>query len=110
MLKWKIEPVSHTYAALFNSIANSPYRSKYLNQAKELKFTLEENQAELHPIVYKTMLKVFAFSGEIEEAVGIVEKMIEKKLKVDESVFGHLLVACISHKEAGLKLAIEVNI
>ncbi|CAD5118798.1 DgyrCDS7478 [Dimorphilus gyrociliatus] len=108
MLKWKIEPVSHTYASLFNSIANSPYRSKYLNQAKELKHSLESNQTELHPIVYKTMLKLFALSGEIEEAVDIVEGMINKKMKIDEIVFSHLLMACISHKEAGLKLAIEV--
>lgn len=102
------------YADLFNACANCPktedkgvVQARALRHAKQLYFKmLTKFSGKLPPEVYHNIIKAFGRCGEIECAFDLLDKMGEKRIRVSAFTVSHVLHACISDKEAGLRHAI----
>lgn len=109
MKKYGVIPAGPTYTALFNSCANSPWREDGFKRANDLCLLMIEKGVEPNSLTIKAMVKAYGKLGEIETAFSIVDRMVEAGQKLDQEAWSHLLIACISDKETGLKHAIEVS-
>ena len=109
MKKYGVEPQSHTYTALFNSCANSPFPEDALQRANKLRQQLTDKGVVLHVVTYRAMIKAYGKLGQLETAFQIVDELVQNKHRIDGHIFQHLLVACISDKEAGFTHAIQVR-
>ncbi len=110
MKKMGLESEDPTYTALFNACSNSPWKEDGLRRAEHLQRHLQEKDYTANSTTYKAMVKAFGMCGDLQTAFALVDEMHNHGYAVDDEVFSHLLIACISDKEAGLKHAIEVNI
>ena len=57
------------------------------------------------------MIKAYGMLGELQTAFALLDEGLQQgDLQVSTRVFNHLLIACISDKDAGFKHAIEVSL
>ena len=54
------------------------------------------------------MIAAFGKNGDIETAFALIDEMKTKGLRLSEDTFSHLLMACISDKQSGFRLALSV--
>lgn len=96
------------YAALFSACANSIHPSIALEQAKNLRKILIQNEYNLNEIIYNAMIKAFGRCDDIETAFQLVDEMKEKKLRMKIDTMNHLLQVCCSDKAYGFRHALLV--
>lgn len=108
-------PINHgIFSDLFNSCANCPkdednsiIKSRALQHAKKLYLKINANSSgHFPPVLYNNMIKAFGRCGEVEYAFDLLDKMGEKRIKVDASTINHVLHACINDKNSGLRHAL----
>lgn len=106
-------PANHgIFSDLFNSCANCPkdkeiMKNRALQHAKKLYLKINASYTgHLHPVLYHNMIKAFGRCGEIEYAFDLLDKMGEKRVRVNASTICHLLHGCINDKESGLRHAL----
>ncbi|XP_013190673.2 pentatricopeptide repeat-containing protein 1, mitochondrial [Amyelois transitella] len=108
MKRRAIQPTGDTYTCLFNACAKSPFPSYGLKQAQNLRSLMLEKKIEPNITNYNAMIKAFAHCGDLSTAFGIVDEMKSKKIKIRIHTLNHLLHACISDKNSGLRHALVV--
>ena len=106
-------PANHgIFSDLFNSCANCPkdkeiMKNRSLQHAKKLYLKINASYSgHLNPVLYHNMIKAFGRCGEIEYAFDLLDKMGEKRVRVDASTICHLLHGCIEDKKSGLRHAL----
>lgn len=97
-----------TYTCLFNACANSPWPLDGLKNAKHLRTLMIEKGIEPNLTNYNAMIKAFGWCGDLPTAFQIADEMMQKKIKIRVHTFNHLLHACISDKNNGLRHALIV--
>ncbi|XP_063828082.1 pentatricopeptide repeat-containing protein 1, mitochondrial [Ostrinia nubilalis] len=108
MKKRALKPTGDTYTCLFHACSNSPWAKDGLLHAKNLRSLMIEKGIEPNLTNYNAMIKAFGRCGDIATAFQIVDEMISKKIKIRVHTLNHLLHACISDKESGLRHALVV--
>lgn len=101
-------PTGDTYTCLFHACANSPWPVDGLKRAKQLKELMIEKGFEPNLTNYNAMIKAFGRCGDLPKAFQIVDEMLAKKIKVRVHTLNHLLHACITDKQNGLRHALIV--
>ena len=109
MKKYGVVPDMPAYTALFNACANSPWKEDGVARANKLLRHMQEKEIEPNTLTLKAVIKAYGRLGELQTAFSIVDQMLEGGHVLDAEGWSHLLMACISDKEAGLKHAIEVS-
>ncbi|XP_026762393.2 pentatricopeptide repeat-containing protein 1, mitochondrial isoform X2 [Galleria mellonella] len=108
MKRRALKPTGDTYTCLFVACANSPWPSYGLKNARHLRSLMIEKGIEPNLTNYNSMIKAFGRCGDISEAFKIVDEMVSKKIKIRVHTYNHLLHACISDKNLGLRHALIV--
>ncbi|CAG9793762.1 unnamed protein product [Diatraea saccharalis] len=108
MKKRALKPTGDTYTCLFNACANSPWAEDGLKNAHNLRALMTEKAIEPNLTNYNAMIKAFGRCGDLPTAFKIVDEMTSKKIKIRVHTFNHLLHACISDKNNGLRHALVV--
>ncbi|XP_072947259.1 pentatricopeptide repeat-containing protein 1, mitochondrial [Epargyreus clarus] len=108
MKKRALKPTGDTYTCLFTACVNSPWIADGLKKARHLRALMNEKGIEPNLTNYNVMIKAFGRCGDLPTAFQIVDEMISKKIKIRVHTFNHLLQACITDKENGLKYALVV--
>lgn len=108
MKKRALKPTGDTYTCLFEACCNSPWPNDGLIKAKHLRELMAEKGIEPNLTNYNVMIKAFGRCGDLPTAFQIVDEMMAKKIKIRVHTFNHLLQACISDKENGLRHALIV--
>ncbi|XP_022129164.2 pentatricopeptide repeat-containing protein 1, mitochondrial [Pieris rapae] len=108
MKKRALKPTGDTYTCLFEACMNSPWKENGLKHARNLRNLMIEKGVEPNLTNYNVMIKAFGRCGDLPMAFKIVDEMISKKIKIRVHTFNHLLHACISDKESGLRHALIV--
>ncbi|CAG5025236.1 unnamed protein product [Parnassius apollo] len=108
MKRRALTPTGDTYTCLFEACINSPWPADGLKNAKHLRDLMIEKGIEPNLTNYNVMIKAFGRCGDLKTAFKIVDEMISKKIKIRVHTFNHLLHACISDKENGLRYALLV--
>ncbi|XP_037302134.1 LOW QUALITY PROTEIN: pentatricopeptide repeat-containing protein 1, mitochondrial-like [Manduca sexta] len=102
-----LKPTGDTYTCLFHACSNSPWAADGLKNAKHLRELMIEKGVDPNLTNYNAMIKAFGRCGDLTTAFKIVDEMIAK-IKIRVHTFNHLLQACISDKENGLRHALIV--
>ncbi|XP_047503369.1 pentatricopeptide repeat-containing protein 1, mitochondrial [Pieris napi] len=108
MKKRALKPTGDTYTCLFEACMNSPWKENGLKLARNLRNLMIEKGVEPNLTNYNVMIKAFGRCGDLPMAFKIVDEMISKKIKIRVHTFNHLLHACITDKESGLRHALIV--
>ncbi|XP_022830225.1 pentatricopeptide repeat-containing protein 1, mitochondrial [Spodoptera litura] len=108
MKKRALLPTGDTYTCLFHACANSPWPADGLMRAKHLKELMAEKGYEPNITNYNSMIKAFGRCGDLPTAFMIVDEMASKRIKLRVHTLNHLLHACISDKQNGLRHALIV--
>ncbi|XP_045495505.1 pentatricopeptide repeat-containing protein 1, mitochondrial [Colias croceus] len=108
MKKRALKPTGDTYTCLFEACINSPYKENGLKHAKHLRNLMIEKGIEPNLTNYNVMVKTFGRCGDLPMAFKIVDEMISKGIKIRVHTLNHLLHACISDKDSGLRHALIV--
>ncbi|KAH9642850.1 hypothetical protein HF086_016655 [Spodoptera exigua] len=108
MKKRALLPTGDTYTCLFHACANSPWPEDGLKRAKHLKELMTEKGYEPNVTNYNSMIKAFGRCGDLPTAFMIVDEMAAKRIKIRVNTLNHLLHACISDKQNGLRHALIV--
>ncbi|CAH2237889.1 jg16692 [Pararge aegeria aegeria] len=108
MKKRALQPTGDTYTCLFEACINSPWPADGLKMATHLRNHMIEKGIEPNLTNYNVMIKAFGRCSDIPTAFKIVDEMISKKIKIRVHTFNHLIQACISDKDYGLKHALIV--
>ncbi|CAH4028802.1 unnamed protein product [Pieris brassicae] len=108
MKKRALKPTGDTYTCLFEACMNSPWKENGLKYARNLRNLMIEKGIEPNLTNYNVMIKAFGRCGDLPMAFKIVDEMISKKIKIRVHTFNHLLHACITDKESGLRHALIV--
>ncbi|XP_032520952.2 pentatricopeptide repeat-containing protein 1, mitochondrial [Danaus plexippus] len=108
MKRRALRPTGDTYTCLFESCINSPYPTYGLKMATHLRNLMIEKNIEPNLTNYNVMIKAFGRCADLQTAFKIVDEMISKKIKIRSHTFNHLLQACITDKNHGLKYALIV--
>ncbi|XP_050406094.1 pentatricopeptide repeat-containing protein 1, mitochondrial [Patella vulgata] len=107
MKKMGLVPDAVTYTALFNACANSPSKQDGLQRAKNLHELMKESDWHPNLITGRAMIKAYGFCGDLPAAFAVMDEIAER-YPLDQRCISSLLMACISEKENGVKLASEV--
>lgn len=108
MKRRALQPTGDTYTCLFHACANSPWPIDGLKRAEHLRELMIEKGFEPNVTNYNAMIKAFGRCGDLPTAFKIVDEMISKKIKIRVHTLNHLLHACISDKQNGLRHALIV--
>nr|XP_021181464.2 pentatricopeptide repeat-containing protein 1, mitochondrial [Helicoverpa armigera] len=108
MKKRALRPTGDTYTCLFHACANSPWPADGLNRAQHLKELMNEKGYEPNVTNYNAMIKAFGRCGDLPTAFQLVDEMVAKKFRIKAHTMNHLLQACISDKQNGLRHALIV--
>lgn len=108
MKKRDLKVTGPTYAALFNSIANTIQPTESLTLAQNLRKALIQNAYPMNEKIYNTMIKAFGRCGDIDTAFQLVDEMKEKRLQLKIDTMNHLLQVCCSDKQYGFRHALLV--
>ena len=108
MKRRALKPTGDTYTCLFEACMNSPWPAYGLKMATHLRNSMIEKGIEPNITNYNVMIKTFGRCLDLNTAFKIVDEMTSKKIKIRVHTFNHLLHACISNKEIGLKHALVV--
>lgn len=108
MKKRALIPTGDTYTCLFEACVNSPWRENGLKHARNLRNLMIGKGIEPNLTNYNVMIKAFGRCGDLATAFKIVDEMVSKKVKIRVHTLNHLLHACISDKESGLRHALIV--
>ncbi|KAJ8713364.1 hypothetical protein PYW07_013734 [Mythimna separata] len=108
MKKRALLPTGDTYTCLFHACANSPWPVDGLKRALHLKELMVEKGFEPNLTNYNAMIKAFGRCGDLPMAFKIVDEMLAKKIKLRVHTLNHLLHACITDKQSGLRHALIV--
>ena len=108
MKRRALHPTGDTYTCLFHACANSPWSEDGLKRAQHLKELMIEKGFEPNLTNYNAMIKAFGRCGDLPTAFKIVDEMLAKKIKVRVHTLNHLLHACITDKQNGLRHALIV--
>ncbi|XP_045766207.1 pentatricopeptide repeat-containing protein 1, mitochondrial [Maniola jurtina] len=108
MKRRALKPTGDTYTCLFEACINSPWPADGLKMATHLRNHMIEKGIEPNLTNYNVMIKAFGRCSDIPTAFKIVDEMISKKIKIRVHTFNHLIQACISDKDYGLKHALIV--
>lgn len=108
MKRRALEPTGDTYTCLFEACTNSPWITDGLNRANNLRELMIEKAIEPNLTNYNAMIKAFGRCGDIATAFKIVDEMVSKKIKIRVHTLNHLLHACITDKDNGLRHALIV--
>lgn len=108
MKKRALVPTGDTYTCLFHACANSPWPVEGLKRAQNLRELMIEKGIEPNLTNYNAMIKAFGRCGDLPAAFRLVDEMQAKKIKVRSHTLNHLLHACITDKESGLRHALIV--
>ncbi|XP_021208079.2 pentatricopeptide repeat-containing protein 1, mitochondrial [Bombyx mori] len=103
-----LKPTGDTYTCLFHACSKSPWASDGLKNAKHLREHMILKGIEPNLTNYNAMIKAFGCCGDLVTAFRIVDEMVTKKIKIRVHTFNHLLQACISDKNNGLRHALIV--
>lgn len=108
MKRRALKPTGDTYTCLFEACSNSPWALDGLKNAKHLRDLMIEKGIEPNLTNYNVMIKAFGRCGDLPTAFKIVDEMLSKKIKIRVHTFNHLLQACITDKNNGLRHALVV--
>lgn len=108
MKRRALKPTGDTYTCLFQACINSPWPTDGLKLAHHLRNHMIEKGIEPNLTNYNVMIKAFGRCSDLPTAFKIVDEMISKKMKIRVHTFNHLIQACISDKNYGLKHALIV--
>lgn len=108
MKRRALKPTGDTYTCLFEACTNSPWVTDGLYRAKNLRELMIEKAIEPNLTNYNSMIKAFGRCGDIATAFKIVDEMVSKKIKIRIHTLNHLLHACITDKDNGLRHALIV--
>lgn len=108
MKRRALKPTGDTYTCLFQACINSPWPADGLKLAHHLRNHMIEKGIEPNLTNYNVMIKAFGRCSDLPTAFKIVDEMISKKMKIRVHTFNHLIQACISDKNYGLKHALIV--
>lgn len=108
MKRRALKPTGDTYTCLFEACSNSPWINDGLNRAKNLRELMIEKAIEPNLTNYNAMIKAFGRCGDIATAFKIVDEMVSKRIKIRIHTLNHLLHACISDKDNGLRHALII--
>lgn len=103
-----LKPTGDTYTCLFTACVNSPWVTDGLKRAHGLRELMIEKAIEPNLTNYNAMIKAFGRCGDLSTAFSLVDEMMSKKIKIRVHTFNHLLQACISDKNHGLRHALIV--
>lgn len=103
-----LKPTGDTYTCLFTACANSPWPVDGLKNAKHLRQLMFEKGIEPNLTNYNAMIKAFGRCGDLPTAFQIVDEMKSKNISLRVHTLNHLLAACISDKNNGLRHALIV--
>ncbi|CAK1556125.1 unnamed protein product [Leptosia nina] len=108
----QVKPENYIYNILIGGCAdsciNSPFKENGLKLARNLRNLMIEKGIEPNLTNYNVMIKAFGRCGDLPMAFKLIDEMIEKKIKIRVHTLNHLLHACISDKESGLRHALIV--
>ncbi|CAG5117663.1 unnamed protein product [Candidula unifasciata] len=107
MRRLGLDPEDRIYTSLFNACANSPYPAEALLKAEHLLSYMKEKRVLPNLITVKAAMKALAICGDFSRAFTLLDET-STRLRLDGECFNHLLVACISDKEAGFRRALQV--
>ncbi|KAK6180755.1 hypothetical protein SNE40_008749 [Patella caerulea] len=107
MKKMGLVPDAVSYTALFNACANSPSKQDGLQRAKNLHELMKESGWHPNLITGRAMIKAYGFCGDLPAAFAVMDELATR-YPLDQKCISSLLMACISDKENGVKLASEV--
>lgn len=108
MKRRALKPTGDTYTCLFEACTNSPWITDGLSRAKNLRELMIEKAIEPNLTNYNAMIKAFGRCGDVATAFKIVDEMVSKKIKIRIHTLNHLLHACITDKDNGLRHALIV--
>ncbi|KAJ0178405.1 hypothetical protein K1T71_006228 [Dendrolimus kikuchii] len=108
MKRRALKPTGDTYTCLFEACSKSPWALDGLKNATHLRELMIEKGVEPNLTIYNVMIKAFGRCGDLTTAFKIIDEMISKKIKIRVHTFNHLLHACISDRNNGLRHALVV--
>ncbi|XP_008402988.1 pentatricopeptide repeat-containing protein 1, mitochondrial [Poecilia reticulata] len=108
MKKRGLAATDATYTALFNACAESPSKQAGLQQALKLEQELRRQNYPLSTITYHALLKTHAITNHIQACVHTLLEMVKNGHAVTQETFHYLLMACLTDKDTGFRLALQV--
>ncbi|VVC96167.1 unnamed protein product [Leptidea sinapis] len=108
MKRRALKPTGDTYTCLFEACMKSPWKENGLKLATHLRNLMIEKGIEPNLTNYNVMIKTFGRCGDLQTAFKLIDEMISKKIKIRVHTFNHLLHACISDEQSGLRHALIV--
>lgn len=108
MKRRALKPTGDTYTCLFHACSNSPWPAHSLKLATHLRELMIDKKIEPNLTNYNSMIKAFGRCGDLPTAFKIVDEMVSKQIKIRVHTFNHILQACITDKEHGLRHALLV--
>ncbi|ELU18008.1 hypothetical protein CAPTEDRAFT_111080, partial [Capitella teleta] len=103
-----LKPEDPTYTALFNACANCRNKGLALSKANHLRDLIRAKEHSTNKTTFHSMLKCYALAKDTATVFQIADEMIQSKVTLDYETFSFLLMGCISDKEAGFELALQV--
>ncbi|XP_014829557.1 PREDICTED: pentatricopeptide repeat-containing protein 1, mitochondrial-like [Poecilia mexicana] len=108
MKKRGLAATDATYTALFNACAESPSKQAGLHQALKLEQELRRQNYPLSTITYHALLKTHAITNHIKACIHTLREMVKNGHAVTQETFHYLLMACLTDKDTGFRLALQV--
>ncbi|XP_027873931.1 pentatricopeptide repeat-containing protein 1, mitochondrial isoform X1 [Xiphophorus couchianus] len=108
MKKRGLAATDATYTALFNACAESPSKQAGLQQALKLEQELLRKNYPLSTITYHALLKTHAITNHIQACVHTLREMVKNGHAVTQEAFHYLLMGCLTDKDTGFRLALQV--
>ncbi|XP_072274960.1 pentatricopeptide repeat-containing protein 1, mitochondrial [Pyxicephalus adspersus] len=108
MKKRALIPTDATYTALFNACAESPWKESGLQYAAKLQKELMDNNIQLNPITYRSLLKAYSKCSGFQSSLEIFQEIVQKCKITSPEAFNILLMGCIKEEQLGFRFALQV--